>query len=380
MTDAVSPSASLRHTSLFEVHKRLGGKIIDFGGWALPVNYGAGILAEHTATRQAVGVFDVSHMGEFHFRGPKALQALQNLMTNDVARLADGQALYTVACNPDGGIVDDLIVYRVDANHFLAVVNASNIAKDLAWFRDNTGVTCTIEDESDATALIAFQGPKAIEVLETLGAAGLAALPSFAFRTGVKVAGATTWIARTGYTGEDGVEIFCDPADAAALFETLVRAAEVVGGSAAGLGSRDTLRLEAKLPLYGNDLSDATSPLQAGLGWVVKLDKGNFIGRDALAAQKAHGLQRSLVGFVMKDRGIARHGYPVLANPPPASGDAPVVVGEVTSGGVGPTVGKNIGMAYVPTALAAAGTQLFVDCRGKIVAAEVVNGPFYRRP
>jgi len=377
MTEATTPPPAPRKTPLYDAHKRLGGKIIDFGGWALPVNYAAGILAEHAATRNAVGVFDVSHMGEFHFRGPKALEALQKLVTNNVARLADGQALYTVACNPKGGIVDDLIVYRVAPNHFLTVVNAANIEKDLAWFRENAANLCAIDNESDTTALIAFQGPKAIAVLETLGADELSMMPSFGFRTDVEVAGYATWVARTGYTGEDGVEIFCSPADAPGLFETLVKAAEAVGGSAAGLGARDTLRLEAKLPLYGNDLSDTTSPLEAGLGWVVKLDKGPFIGSEALVAQKAAGLQRRLVGFVMKDRGTGRHGYPVLAS---IAGTPGVVVGEVTSGGVGPTVGKNVGMAYVPAELATAGTQLFIDCRGKTVPAEVVSGPFYRRP
>ncbi|MDX2019315.1 MAG: glycine cleavage system aminomethyltransferase GcvT [Deltaproteobacteria bacterium] len=374
MTEATA--AAPRKTPLYDVHKRLGGKIIDFGGWALPVNYAGGILAEHAATRNAIGVFDVSHMGEFHFRGARAVEALQALVTNDVARLADGQALYTVACNPAGGIVDDLIVYRIAPNHFLTVVNAANIDKDLAWFKENTGGVCSIDNESDGTALIAYQGPKAIETLETLGAADLSRLPSFGLRCDVEIAGHATWVARTGYTGEDGVEIFCAPSDAPSLFEALVQAAAAQGGGAAGLGARDTLRLEAKLPLYGNDLSDATSPLEAGLGWVVKFDKGPFIGSQALAAQKAAGLQRRLVGFVMKDRGIARHGYPVLAS---ENGQPAGVVGEVTSGGVGPTVGKNVGMAYVPSPLASQNTQLFVDCRGKTVPAEVVTGPFYRR-
>lgn len=374
MTDATAPAP--RKTPLHDVHKRLGGKLIDFGGWALPVNYSAGILAEHAATRNAIGVFDVSHMGEFHFRGARALEALEKLVTNNVARLADGQALYTVACHPDGGIVDDLIVYRVSPHHYLTVVNAANINKDLAWFKENTGSLCTIDDESDATALIAYQGPKAIETLEALGAKGLSQLPSFGLRCDVDIAGHATWVARTGYTGEDGVEIFCSPADAPSLFEALVQAAAPQGGGPAGLGARDTLRLEAKLPLYGNDLLDTTTPLEAGLGWVVKLDKGSFIGSQALAAQKAAGLQRRLVGFVMKDRGIARHGYPVLGS---HNGQPAGIVGEVTSGGVGPTVGKNVGMAYVPTELALESTQLFVDCRGKTVPAEVVTGPFYRR-
>lgn len=357
----------------------MGGKIIDFGGWALPVNYSGGILAEHAATRQAVGVFDVSHMGEFHFRGPKALDAVQNLATNNVARLSDGQALYTVACNERGGIVDDFIVYRVAADHYLAVVNAANIAKDWDWFKTNTGDLCALEDASAQTALIAFQGPAALATMATpaVGAPEAQALKPFAFRDDLNVAGKPAWVARTGYTGEDGVEIFCNASDAPTVFEALVAAAVAVNGCAVGLGARDTLRLEAKLPLYGNDLTDDTSPLEAGLGWVVKLDKGPFIGSAALQAQKAAGISRRLVGFEMKDRGIARHGYVVLAADKGAPG-API--GEVTSGGVGPTVGKNIGMAYVPVNHAAAGTSLLIDCRGKLVPAQVVEGPFYRRP
>ncbi|MCG5053548.1 MAG: glycine cleavage system aminomethyltransferase GcvT [Myxococcales bacterium] len=379
MSDSHAGAGSpLKRTPIFEAHERLGARIIDFGGWALPVNYKAGILAEHAYTRQAVGVFDVSHMGEFHFRGARALHAVQNLVTNDVGRLSDGQALYTVACNPRGGIVDDLIVYRVAEDHLLTVVNAANIAKDLAWFREVTGDLCTLEDASDATALIAFQGPKAIEVLEgALGVPGISTLPSFGFRTNLNLAGKPVWVARTGYTGEDGVEIFCAPADAAELFGTLVAEAERVGGGPVGLGARDTLRLEARLPLYGNDLTEDTSPLEAGLGWVVKLNKGAFVGADALAAQKTSGVAKRLVGFVMKDRGIPRHGYPVLDVHDGQPGD---VLGEVTSGGVGPTVGKNIGLTYVPSAKALAGSTVFVDCRGKQAAAEIVDGPFYRRP
>lgn len=375
MADTQVPASTPRKTPLFEVHKRLGGKIIDFGGWSLPVSYGAGILSEHNATRQAVGVFDVSHMGEFHFRGPKALEAVQRLVTNDVARLADGQALYTVACNERGGIVDDLIVYRVANDHVLTVVNAANTAKDLQWFRAQTGDACVIEDASESTALIAFQGPAALSELAALGLSDISALKPFHFRIDLELLGRPVWVARTGYTGEDGVEIFCASADAVPLFEALVNAAQTAGGSAVGLGARDTLRLEAKLPLYGNDLTDDTTPFEAGLGWVVKLDKP-FIGAEALRAQKAAGVSRKLVGFVMKDRGIPRHGYPVLSD---VQGAAGARVGEVTSGGVGPSVGKNIGMAYVPVAQAVAATPLHVDCRGKTVAAEVVDGPFYRR-
>jgi aminomethyltransferase len=369
-TDA---STQAKQTPLYRSHQRLGAKIIDFGGWLMPVNYPAGILGEHTATRTAVGVFDVCHMGEIHFRGPRAGQAVQRLVTGDVAALVDGRAMYAVACTPDGGIVDDLIVYRVGAEHFLIVVNASNIEKDFRHFVENVGSLCSIDNESEATGLIAFQGPKAEVALASLTRADLATLRSFWFLTGQEVAGRPAWIARTGYTGEDGFEIFCSAADATALWDVLVDAAGKVGGSPVGLGARDTLRLEARLSLYGNDLTETTSPLEAGLGWVVKLDRADFIGKEALLRQRAEGLRRMLVGFEMRERGIARHGYAILD---PSSGQR---LGEVTSGTVGPTVGKNIGMGYVPVAYAEPGTRITIDCRGKPAQAEVVKGPFYRR-
>jgi aminomethyltransferase len=359
-------------TPLCQAHRRLGAKMIDFGGWLMPVNYPAGILEEHKATRTAVGVFDVCHMGEVHFRGSRAGEAVQRLVTNQVAKLTDGRAMYTVACNPAGGIVDDLIVYRVKTDHFLIVVNASNVDKDFRHFVDQVGSWCEIRNASDETGLISFQGPRAESALATLTRAPLASLKSFHFLTNVEVAGRPVWIARTGYTGEDGFEIFCTVPDAEPLWRALLDACAGLGGKPVGLGARDTLRLEARLSLYGNDLNDQTSPLEAGLGWVVKFDAGDFIGREALLRQQEAGLQRKLAGFVMIGRGIARHGYPILD----ASG-API--GEVTSGTVGPTVGKNIGLGYVPTALAHAGARLLIDCRGKLTEAEVVEGPFYRR-
>ena len=370
-----TPGQSIaRKTPLFEVHHRLGAKLIDFGGWMMPVNYPAGILKEHQATRKAVGVFDVCHMGEIHFRGKDAAKAVQRLVTNRVDSLYDGRAMYAVACLPSGGIVDDLIVYRVSAEHYFLVVNASNIAKDHAHFVAAVGSYCAIQDESDQTALIAFQGPKAMAALAPLTRTDLGALKSFHFAGGTTVAGHPATIARTGYTGEDGFEIFTAAKDALPLWDTLLMAAKDVEGGPVGLGARDTLRLEAKLSLYGNDLSETTTPLEAGLSWVVKFDAGDFIGREALLKQREQGLPRQLVGFEMRTRGIARHGYPILATP-----DGPPV-GEVTSGTVGPTVGKNIGMGYVPPALAAPGSTLIIDCRGKTAEAEVVQGPFYRRP
>jgi len=342
--------AGPRRTPLYDAHKRAGAKLIDFGGWWMPVSYPSGIIDEHRATRSAVGVFDVCHMGEVHFRGSGAAAAVQRLVTNDLGKLVDGHALYTVACRPDGGIVDDLIVYRIAADHYLIVVNAGNVAKDVAWFRDNApgsgsaggaAPACTITDESDATGLVAFQGPKAEQALQTLTAVPLPSLRSFDFVAACEVAGVPASIARTGYTAEDGFEIFCDAARAPALWERLVDAAAAVGGKPCGLGARDTLRLEGRLSLYGNDLSEETSPLEAGLGWVVKLDGADFIGKPALLAQRASGVARKLAGFVMLGRGVARHGYAIYS---PQAGHAPEAggpgarVGEVTSGSYDPTV------------------------------------------
>jgi aminomethyltransferase len=368
-----SPATEPRTTPLCQAHRRLGAKMIDFGGWLMPVNYPAGILEEHKATRTAVGMFDVCHMGEVHFRGARAAEAVQRLVTNQVGKLYDGRAMYTVACNPKGGIVDDLIVYRVKPDHFLIVVNAANIAKDYGHFVQQVGSWCEIRNASDETGLISFQGPKAQACLAPLTRAPLATLKPFHFLPDVEVAGRPAWIARTGYTGEDGFEIFCAVPDAEPLWQALLDACAGVGGKAVGLGARDTLRLEARLSLYGNDLNDETTPLEAGLGWVVKFDAGDFIGREALLRQREAGLARKLAGFVMLGRGIARHGYPIHD---PSTG---AKVGDVTSGTVGPTVGKNIGLGYVPAPLARAGARLLIDCRGKQTEAEVVEGPFYRR-
>jgi aminomethyltransferase len=383
-----------RKTPLFAAHQALGARLIDFGGWWMPVQYPKGIIAEHTATRTAVGVFDVCHMGEVHFRGPRAVEAVSRLVTGDVGALAVGHALYTVACWPSGGIVDDLIVYKLGAEHLLAVVNAANVAKDVGWFHENVGGWCAVEDASEATGLLAFQGPAAARTLQGLTDAPLARVAPFDVVPELRVAGIAVTLARTGYTAEDGFELFCATADVPALWDRLIRAADDAGGAPVGLGARDTLRLEGRLSLYGNDLDDRTTPLEAGLGWVVKLDGADFIGKQALLAQRAAGVRRRLSGFVMVERGVARHGYAIHAAAPSATGgggasDAGVgqrpgqkagqKVGTVTSGGPGPTVGKNIGLGYLPTELSEPGTRLFVDCRGKLVEAEVVKGPFYKR-
>jgi aminomethyltransferase len=283
-----------------------------------------------------------------------------------------GRAAYTVACHPSGGIVDDLIVYRLAPDHLLIVVNAANAAKDVAWFRENVGTWCEVVDASDETGLIAFQGPGAEAALQPLTATPLATLRRNDLVETATVAGLRVSIARTGYTAEDGFELFCRTEDAARLWDALLPAATVVGGKPVGLGARDTLRLEGNLSLYGNDLTDDTTPLEAGLGWVVKFDAGDFIGREALLRQRAEGVRRKLVAFVMVGRGVARHGYPIV------DGEGQRI-GEVTSGSPGPTVGKNIGLGYVPAGLANPGTVIRVDCRGKLVDAEVVKGPFYKR-
>lgn len=367
-----------RKTPLWDAHRRLGARLIDFGGWDMPVSYPAGTIKEHKAVREAVGLFDVSHMGEVFLRGPGARAVVDKLATNNCAAAAPGKAVYTLLCRPDGGVVDDCIFYKYSDDEFLVIVNASNTGKDLEWFREHAGGACSVDDVSDQKALIAVQGPRAVAMVDQLAGGALAGLTSFTFAT-VEVAGASCIVARTGYTGEDGFELCCDNADAPALWDALLAAATPLGGLAIGLGARDSLRLEAKLPLYGNDLDDDHSPLEAGLGWAVKLDGRDFLGADALRAQKAAGVTRQLVGFKIADdqRAIARHGYPVLG----ATADgATAAIGVVTSGGPGLHVGGSIGLAYVPVAAAAPGSALVIDCRGKHVPATVVGGKFYKRP
>ena len=368
-----NPPSEPRKTPLYDAHRELGARMTDFGGWWMPVQYPAGILEEHRATRQSVGLFDVSHMGEVHFRGPRAVESVGRLVTGDVRKLAAGHALYTVACDARGGIVDDLIVYKLAAEHLLIVVNASNIRKDLAWFREHVGTWCDIEDASDETGLLAFQGPLAESALQTLTASPLADVRPFDVLPRLRVGDIDeVMLARTGYTAEDGFELFCATRDVPRLWEQLLAAARAVGGRPVGLGARDTLRLEGRLSLYGNDLTAETTPLEAGLAWVVKFDAADFIGKESLLRQRAEGVRRKLVGFVMLGRGIARHGYAIED----VAGER---IGEVTSGAPGPTVGKNIGMGYVPTALSEPGQRLMLDCRGKRIECEVVKGPFYKR-
>ncbi len=361
-------SEAIRRTSLYEEHKKAGARLVPFAGFEMPIQY-AGIVAEHTAVRTAAGIFDVSHMGELEMKGEYAAQVVNYLITNDASKLTDGQALYTCACNERGTILDDLIVYRAAQDRWLIVCNASNHDKMAAVFSHAAENHCEFRDVTDATALIAVQGPKAFDVLAKLGsdASKLVELKSFHFRDAI-IAEVKCTAARTGYTGEDGVEIFCPWNDAPALWRALVDA----GATPCGLGARDTLRLEARLSLYGNDIDETTNPIEAGLGWVVKLQKGDFVGRAALEKIKAAPLTRKMVGFEMVGKGIARHGYPLRD-------EAGAEIGICTSGSSCPTVGKNLGLGYLPTAKTEVGTHFMVDCRGKNIEADVVPTPFYKR-
>jgi aminomethyltransferase len=362
----------LRKTSLHDRHVRAKGRMVPFAGFDMPVQY-TGIVDEHQAVRTACGIFDVSHMGELEMGGEHAAAVVDYLITNDASKLVDGQALYTCACNEKGTILDDLIVYRAARDRWLIVCNASNHEKMAAVFKKAAENHCEFADRTDETALIALQGPKAFDVLDKAGgdAAKLRELKSFHFRDAV-VANVRCTVARTGYTGEDGVEIFCAWNDAPALWDQLVELGQPLGLKPAGLGARDTLRLEARLSLYGNDIDETTNPIEAGLGWVVKLDKAMFVGKEALERVKAAPLPRKLIGFEVTGRGIARHGYPLRDE----SGKE---VGICTSGSPAPTVGKNIGLGYLPSEMTAIGTKFLVDCRGKNVEAVVVKTPFYKR-
>jgi aminomethyltransferase len=342
--------------------------MVEFAGWEMPVQY-AGILAEHEAVRTRVGLFDVSHMGEVVFRGPRALEALNRAFTNDLTKAADGQAQYGCLCRDTGGIVDDVVVYRRSAEDLLVCVNAANRAKDFAWLSEHAG-GADVRNESDDWGQLALQGPLAAEVLQRLTTVNLSQLRTYRFAPG-EVAGTSCLVARTGYTGEDGFELFCPATRAAALWDALMEAGRPQGIAPCGLGARDSLRLEMAYRLYGSDMDDGTTPLEAGLAWVVKLDKGDFVGRSALVRQREQGVPRKLVGFTLTEPGIARHGYPVLRE-----GHR---IGEVTSGTRSPTLGIAIGLAYVPASLAAEGSTFAVEIRGRPIAARVVKTPFYVR-
>ncbi len=367
--------AAVRRTPLFEKHAALGARLMPFGGFEMPVQY-TSIIEEHQAVRRHAGLFDVSHMGEVMVRGPQAFAFVQNLVTNDAARLTDGRAMYTAMCNEQGGIVDDLLVYRFADDHYMLVVNASNIEKDLAWMHAHNPMGAEIEDVSDATALLALQGPKAFEIFDSLAPGAAADLPYYHFRAlegGAFLGIEGVVVSHTGYTGEPGLEIYLPAEHAAQAWDALLEKGRESGLQPAGLGARDTLRLEAGFSLYGNDLTDETTPLEAGLGWVTKLDKGDFVGRDALAAQKAQGVPRRLVGFVMQERCIPRHGQTL-------TDEAGTPIGEVTSGSQSPTLGVGIGLGYVENTpeRTAPGNSVFVEQRGKRLRGTVHKPPFHK--
>ena len=354
---------ALRHTPLYEEHKALGARLVDFAGWEMPVQY-EGIKAEHEAVRTAAGLFDVSHMGEVVIRGPQAEEAVQRLVTRDVSRLSVGQAGYAAVCYESGGTVDDVLVYRTP-DDFLIVVNASNREKDVAHFREHTeDLDAEVADESDDWALLALQGPRAVELLQPFTETDLSSIKYYRYEVG-EVDGAYAVLSRTGYTGEDGLELFVRPNDAPGVWRRIMEA----GATPVGLGARDTLRLEAGMCLYGNELDAETTPLEAGIGFAVNLDKKQgFVGQEALRRENEEGLKKRLVGFKVEGRGIARHDYPVAVG-----GET---VGSVTSGTLSPTLGEAIGLALVTPDVE---DEFEVVIRNRPVAARTVPLPFYKR-
>jgi aminomethyltransferase len=369
MTD--TPVAELRKTPLHARHRASSARLVPFAGWEMPVEY-AGITSEHMAVRTRAGIFDVSHMGEIEIAGSNALAAVQRISCNDASLLQVGQVQYSALLTPDGTFVDDVLVYRMGPSHFMLVANASNVRKDYAWIAEQikpVGDVAAV-DASSRYALIALQGPASQEVLQPLTGLDLAALRYYWFGYG-EVAGARVTISRTGYTGEDGFEIFVPPNMADRVWQALLESGRSADVVPCGLGARDTLRLEAAMRLWGNDIDESTTVLDAGMDWIVGWAKDSFIGSERLREQKESGITRRLVGFEMIDRGIARHGYPVV--------DGERTVGVVTSGTQTPYLKKALGLAYVPIQMALPGTEITIDLRGRAAKAHVVSIPFYKR-
>jgi aminomethyltransferase len=367
------PPAALKKTPLNARHRAHGARMVEFGGWDMPVEY-TGIIDEHMAVRTQAGLFDVSHMGQIEIAGPDALSAVQWISSNDASRLAIGQIQYSALTTPEGTFVDDILVYRMGDQHFMLVVNAGNIMKDHEWIRARVAERAgdvSVVNASSRYALIAVQGPKAEAILQRLTAIELPEIKYYWFANG-EVAGVRVTVSRTGYTGEDGFEVFVPPAQAEHVWNALLDAGVTDGIKPCGLGARDTLRLEASMRLCGSDMDEHTSVLEAGLGWIVGWKKGDFLGSDVLRAQKAGTLERKLVGFEMQDRAIARHGHKIMV------GDDEI--GVVTSGTQTPFLKKSIGLAMVPVSRSEPGTQLHIDIRGRLVNAVVVPEPFYKRP
>jgi aminomethyltransferase len=374
--EATTPTT--RKTALNAVHRQMGAKMVEFNGWDMPVEYPSvgGIMAEHNAVRTGVGVFDVSHMGDIRLSGPQALAAVQHISMNDAARLAVGQAQYSALLYPQGTFVDDVIVHRLAEDDYLLVINAGTREKDFNWVRENARqFNCKIEHLSDDFTQIAIQGPKGVNLLQKLTDADLSAVKFYWLTRGTVCGLKNILIARTGYTGEDGFEIYipADEATSRRVWNEILEAGKEFGALPCGLGARNTLRLEAKLPLYGHEISDTINVWEAGLDRFIKMEKPEFIGRAALEKAKAEGLKRTLVGFEMIERGIARHGYKVLD-------DSAKEIGYVTSGSPAPFLKKNIALAYVPPSHAGIGTRVKIEIRGQGVGAQVVPTPFYKRP
>jgi aminomethyltransferase len=362
---------SLKKTPLHSVYEKYGAKTIDFGGWALPVQFSS-IQQEHHGVRNEAGIFDVSHMGEFKVTGKDAVDFLQYVTTNDITKLADNQAQYTLMCYPNGGVVDDLLVYKLSNEDFMLVVNASNKDKDFEWLQQHIQGDVKLEDISESTALLAVQGPAAAAILGKVTDAPIDELKSFRFLPSVQIAEVESMvISRTGYTGEDGFEIYLSSDKAVELWERILENGKEEGLIPVGLGARDTLRFEAKLPLYGQELSKDITPIEAGLGFFVKPDKGDFLGQEVLAEQKREGAPRKLVGIEMIDRGIPRSHYPVFAE-----GEQ---IGEVTTGTQSPTYKTNVGLALIQTKYTELDQEVEVEIRGKRLKAKVVKTPFYKR-
>jgi aminomethyltransferase len=383
MESVTSPTNSvLRKTPLNALHRRLGAKMVNFGGWDMPVEYpfSGGLVAEHKAVRNSVGIFDVSHMGDIRIHSAKhpvgALAAVQHITMNDASRLSIGQAHYSGMLYPQGTFVDDVIVHRLGEDDYLLVINAGTREKDINWVRENTrSLDCKVDELSDAYTQLAIQGPRAVDVVRKLTDANLDAIKNYWFTHGAFCGLPNTLIARTGYTGEDGFEVYVpsDVATSERVWNAILDAGKEFGIVPCGLGARNTLRLEAKMALYEHEISDTINVWEAGLDRYCRMDKGNFIGRDALEKAKAAGRTRTLVGLEMVDRGIARDGYRLV-------NEAGEPIGVITSGSPSPTLCKNIALAYVPPALSALGTSIFVEIRTQKCRAQVVATPFYKRP
>jgi len=357
-------------TPLNAIHRRLNAKLVDFAGYEMPIQY-TSIMEEHLAVRNSVGVFDVSHMGEFEIRGPGALKFLQNITINEVATLTEGKVQYTAMCYEDGGIIDDLLLYNC-GTYYMAVVNASNLKKDLEWMRTHAGSDVEISDRSAQTALLALQGPRSLDVLTKVATIPLGSMQYYRFVNST-IADIPILISRTGYTGELGFEMYFDasPEKAEKIWNLLFEAGEEFGIKPVGLGARDTLRLEMGFCLYGNDIDSTTNPLEAGLGWITKLEKQSFIGKEALVNVKTKGLKRRLMGFLLPERSIARHGYPI-------KGEGRMI-GQVTSGSFSPVLGKAIAMGYIETDFAVPGAEAIIEIRGQEVRAQITKMPFIKK-